>query len=103
MKDGAVEQCDTPDQIVLKPQTPYVKKFTEDIEKSRVVHARVLAKPMNGTAPDGEPIDGKLTVAQLARQLVNDPRSEMPVLGRDGQIMGIMNRQEALDLLLGSE
>ena len=101
MKNGAVEQCDTPDQIVLNPQTPYVKKFTEEIDKARVVHARVLAKPMNGKAPEGEPIDGKLTVAQLARQLVNDPRDELPVLGRDGQIMGLMARQEALNVLLG--
>ena len=27
MKDGAVEQCDTPDQIVLNPQTPYVQQI----------------------------------------------------------------------------
>ena len=43
MKDGAVEQCDTPDKIVLEPATEYVRKFTEEIEKSRVVHAGVLA------------------------------------------------------------
>lgn len=103
MKDGAVEQCDTPDQIVLNPQTPYVRKFTEEIEKARVVHARVLAKPVNGKAPEGMPVDGKLTVAQLARQLVNDPRDEVPVNGRDGQLMGVMNRQEALDILLGTD
>ena len=35
MKDGAIEQCDTPDQIVLYPATEYVAKFTEDIEKSK--------------------------------------------------------------------
>ncbi len=103
MKDGAVEQCDTPDQIVLNPQTPYVQKFTEEIEKSRVVHARVLAKPLNGKAPEGDAIDGKLTIAQLARQLVNETREDLPVMGRDGQLMGLMNRQEALDLLLGAD
>ena len=45
MKDGAVEQCDTPDQIVLNPATDYVRKFTEEIDKARVVHAGVLAMP----------------------------------------------------------
>ncbi len=102
MKDGAVEQCDTPDQIVLHPQTPYVRKFTEEIEKSRVVHAHVLAQPLKGSVPEGVPIDGSLTVAQLARQLVDDPREEMPVAGRDGQVMGVMSRQQALDVLLGA-
>ena len=101
MKDGAVEQCDTPDQIVLHPATEYVAKFTEDIEKARVVHASVLAQPLNGAEPEGEPVAASATVLQLARQLVNDPRETLPVVGRDGALIGAMNRQEALDILLG--
>jgi glycine betaine/proline transport system ATP-binding protein len=101
MKDGAVEQCDTPDQIVLDPQTPYVAKFTEEIEKARVVHASVLAKPLNGAAAEGTPIDGSASVLQLARQLVNDPREVLPVTDKSGAVIGGMNRQEALDILLG--
>ncbi len=101
MKDGAIEQCDTPDQIVLHPATPYVKKFTEDIEKSRVVHARVLASPVNGHTPEGEAIRAGATILQLARQLVNETREELPVANDKGELIGIMNRQEALDVLLG--
>ncbi|MFD1158589.1 quaternary amine ABC transporter ATP-binding protein [Roseovarius aestuarii] len=103
MKDGAVEQCDTPDQIVLNPQTPYVRKFTEEIEKSRVVHARVLANPVNGAAPEGDPVRAGHTILQLARQLVNDPREELPVANKKGELIGVMNRQEALDVLLGKD
>ena len=103
MKDGAVEQCDTPDQIVLNPQTPYVRKFTEEIEKSRVVHARVLANPVNGSGIEGDPVRAGHTILQLARQLVNDTRQELPVADRHGEIIGILNRQEALDVLLGKE
>lgn len=40
---SAVEQIDRPDQIVLKPATDYVRKFTQKIDKARVVHAGVLA------------------------------------------------------------
>jgi glycine betaine/proline transport system ATP-binding protein len=101
MKDGAIEQCDTPDQIVLNPQTPYVKKFTEEIEKARVVHASVLATPLNGKAVDGEPVAGAQTIHQLARQLVTDTRDHIPVTGVDGQIMGTMDRKRALEVLLG--
>jgi len=101
MKDGAVEQCDTPDRIVLDPQTPYVAKFTEEIEKARVVHAAVLARPLNGADPSGQPVAAGATIHQLARQLVNDPRAELPVAAKDGTLLGVLNRQEALDLLLG--
>ena len=101
MKDGAVEQCDTPDKIVLNPATEYVAKFTEEIEKSRVVHARVLAIPANGSIPEGPTIRAGATILQLARQLVNESREELPVVSRTGEFVGMMNRQEALDLLLG--
>ena len=101
MKDGAIEQCDTPDQIVLDPQTEYVRKFTEDIDKAHVVHASVLAKPVNGHAVEGEAIDGDRTIHQIARQLVSDPREHLPVAGKDGKVMGVMARQEALEVLLG--
>ncbi|MEM7668607.1 MAG: betaine/proline/choline family ABC transporter ATP-binding protein [Pseudomonadota bacterium] len=101
MKDGAVEQCDTPDKIVLNPQTPYVAKFTEEIEKARVVHASVLAKPLNGAIVEGDPVSGDASVLQLARQLVNDTRQSLPVADKTGAIIGAMNRQEALDILLG--
>ncbi len=102
MKDGAVEQCDTPDRIVLSPATDYVVKFTRDVEKSRVVHARGLARPLNGHAVDGPPVAADATVLQLARQLVNEQRALLPVADKAGRIIGAMNRQDALDILLGA-
>ncbi|MDG1531042.1 MAG: glycine betaine/L-proline ABC transporter ATP-binding protein [Paracoccaceae bacterium] len=100
MKDGAVEQCDTPDQIVLNPATEYVRKFTEEIDKARVVRARVLADP--SAKVEGEAVDGNATVQSLARLLVNDKRKTIPV-SEDGKSLGGLDRQAALDILLGSE
>ena len=99
MKDGAVEQCDTPDRIVLDPATEYVRKFTEEIDKARVVRARVLVDA--GASAGGEPVDGKATIQELARKLVDDQRDMIPV-HEDGKPIGAMNRQSALDILLGS-
>ena len=98
MKDGAVEQCDTPDQIVLNPSTEYVHKFTEEIDKARVIRARVLVDAAaNG---DGDAIDANASIQSLARLLVNDQRDMIPV--RDGEaIIGAMKRQDGLDILLG--
>lgn len=101
MKDGAVEQCDTPDQIVLNPATDYVRKFTKEIDKARVVHARVLAKSIGSDAPTGEPVAGDASIHSLARMLVNDTRTAYPVADSDGKIIGALNRQDALDVLLG--
>lgn len=100
MKDGAVEQCDTPDQIVLHPATEYVRKFTEDVDKARVVHAGVLAQP--GAVGEGAPQDASATVHQMARMLVNDTRDMIPVK-RGDTLIGAMPRQDALDILLGPQ
>lgn len=100
MKDGAVEQCDTPDQIVLDPQTEYVRKFTEDIDKARVVHAGVLADTK--ATGEGEPVDAGQTVHDMARMLVNDPRAMIPV-SKEGSVIGALSRQSALDILLGGD
>ena len=99
MKDGAVEQCDTPDQIVLHPATEYVRKFTEDVDKARVVHAGVLTE--KDATGEGEPVDANATVHEMSRMLVNDARPMIPVQ-RNGHIIGAMSRQAALDVLLRS-
>jgi len=101
MKDGAIERCDTPDQVVLNPMTPYVEKFTKDIEKSRVVHAGALATPPGDTVPEGDPVAADATILELARRLVNDTRDGLPVVGADGEPVGVLNRKRALDILLG--
>lgn len=101
MKDGAIEQCDTPDRIVLNPATEYVAKFTEEIDKSRVVHAGFLAKPLNGHAVSGEPINASQTIQELARFLIEDTRSLVPVADADGTVTGVLERQAGLDVLLG--
>ena len=100
MKDGAVEQCDTPDQIVLHPATEYVRKFTEDIDKARVVHAGVLVQ--EAETGEGEPVDASATVHDMARMLVNDDRVMIPVKRGDA-LIGSMPRKDALDILLGAD
>lgn len=101
MKDGAVEQIGRPDNIVLEPATDYVRKFTEEIEKSRVVRAGFLAQSMNGQSIEGEPVAADATLAEIGRLLVSDTREFLPIADGDGAIIGKLDRQTALDLLFG--
>jgi len=99
MKDGAIEQCDTPDQIVLNPATPYVAKFTEEIDKSRVIRARAMARPGTG---EGKPLAAGASLHQLARQIAADARAQIPVAEADGRMIGVLDRAAALDVLFGA-
>ncbi|MBB3995559.1 glycine betaine/proline transport system ATP-binding protein [Sulfitobacter undariae] len=100
MKDGAIEQCDTPDKIVLRPATEYVRKFTEDVDKSRVVRAGGLAEVSQ--TGEGDPVDAGLSVQKMARMLIEDTREFIPVI-RKGKPIGAFSRAEALDILLGDQ
>jgi glycine betaine/proline transport system ATP-binding protein len=100
MKDGAVEQIDTPDRIVMAPATPYVAKFTESVDRARVIHAGALALPVDGRAVEGEPLPAGETLHALARRIVGDSRALIPLTDR-GQSAGLLDRNAALDLLLG--
>jgi glycine betaine/proline transport system ATP-binding protein len=37
MKEGVIEQLDTPANIVLNPATDYIKKFTQDVPREKVL------------------------------------------------------------------
>ncbi|SLN42618.1 Glycine betaine transport ATP-binding protein OpuAA [Roseovarius albus] len=103
MKDGAVEQCDTPDKIVMNPATEYVRKFTEEIDKARVVTAGAIMQPVNGAMPEGNGVRSNTSLRDLAKILVNDSRENLPVTGQDGDITGVLNRQVALDVLFEAD
>ncbi len=103
MKDGAVEQIDTPDRIVLQPATEYVARFTEHVERARVVHAGTLAEPMAASVAQGDTVLETATIHSLARRLVNDTREHYVVVDEAGKAVGQLARSAALDVLLGSE
>ena len=99
MKDGAVEQCDAPDRIVLNPATDYVRKFTEDIDKARVVKAAALARKT--ATGSGAAVDGRQSLRALAPSLVKDTRDIIPVQ-KKGKVVGGMKRTDALEILLSN-
>ncbi|MEM7508322.1 MAG: betaine/proline/choline family ABC transporter ATP-binding protein [Pseudomonadota bacterium] len=100
MYEGAVEQCDTPDRIVMNPATEYVAKFTREIAKARVVHARALTVPGNGAG--GEPVPETATIASLGRRLIEDT-GEIAVVDTEGAPLGVLDRNAALALLFEDE
>ena len=102
MKDGAVEQIDTPARIVMHPATPYVAKFTEEIAKARVVKLGSLlvsSEKFSDADSSGEALPADATVDDVARALVDDQRSTIPIAD-NGRVIGVIDRATTLDLLL---
>jgi glycine betaine/proline transport system ATP-binding protein len=98
MKDGAVEQCDTPERIVLHPATPYVREFTRAVPRARVVRAGSVMVP--GPAPAGPAVGLRTTIADAAA-LFGDERSAIAVADAQGRTVGRLDRAAVVAVLMG--
>ena len=101
MKDGMIEQCSTPDEIVLNPATEYVRKFTEEIEKARVVTVEAILEPTGEQTTSTNAIYGNKKLKDVAKILASDMREFIPVKNNNDKIVGHINRKMALDIVFG--
>lgn len=101
MKDGVIEQIDTPANIVMQPATAYVQRFTAEIEKARVVRTAALMQPLPAGGETHAPVAAQATIREIAPQLLQDERPHLPVADGSGAVVGTLPRRRALEVLLG--
>ena len=84
MKDGQVVQIGTPEEILTAPANDYVKRFVENVDKSKVLTAQSVLTPVPAVA---YPDDAPRTVLDNLR---NDNLSYLFVVKRDQTLEGIV-------------
>ena len=98
MKDGAVVQQGTPEEIVLHPATAYVAEFTRAVPRAKVVRVASAMSPAQG--PDPEPsIAANAKVAEAAPLFLI--HAALRVTGPDGATVGHLHRDQVVALMLG--
>ena len=95
MKDGAVEQWGTPEDLVLRPATPYVREFTRAVPRAKVVRVGSVMEP--GEA-EGPAITATQTVAEAAPLL--QAGATMLRVTDGGRTVGRLRRATVVDLML---
>ena len=97
MKDGAFDQVGTAAQLIADPATDYVREFTKDIPKVKVVTAGALA---TGPVPNGDArrVGAGDTVEMILPALLDDP-SPISVVDDDGRVLGCVDRDAVIRLL----
>ena len=99
MKDGAVIQTGTPEELVLRPATDYVAEFTRDVQRAKVMSVRSLMRPANGSAYAGE-IRPEQKIAAIASRVI-EAGKPFAVVDATGDLIGEIAPQPILDLLVG--
>jgi glycine betaine/proline transport system ATP-binding protein len=100
MEAGRIVQIGTPEDLVTRPATDYVRRFVAKVPPSRVVRAASLVKPGPYEGLAIEPVHAQSTVAQIAPRLVSATQ-DLPVVDATGRPVGWLDRKEALSILAG--
>ena len=100
MRDGAIVQLGTPEELVGSPADEYVENFTRDVPRSQVLTLRWI---MRDPAPDEDTDGPRLDVATTVRRAVPVlAASEKPVCCvENGSIVGIVDRNAVLTAIAG--
>ena len=99
MKDGIIEQLDTPANIVLNPATEYVRKFTEEVPREKVL----LIKDVMDSSKDNL---GDLKVSQdeiiesVAEKILTQEKP-VAVIDDNNEIIGSINPTKIINTVFG--
>ena len=99
LRDGALEQVGTGQDIVLGPANEYVASFVRDVNRGRVIRAATIARARKpGEDLPEMTVQGYLVLEKVARRMTNASATSAHVVGRNGKSLGVID----LPALLGA-
>jgi glycine betaine/proline transport system ATP-binding protein len=102
MKDGQIIQIGTPEDLVLHPATDYVAEFTRDVQRSKVMSAARLMRPVSSTTEYGGTVHAADKVSTFSARIVGT-RKNFLVTSADGRPLGEVTPEDVIDLLADRE
>lgn len=93
MKDGEVVQVGTGEEILSKPANDYVKRFVEDIDRTKIYTAQHIMEEPTAVTTQLE------TPSEALRIMVDEGMSNILVVDKDEQLIGYVTREEVESLL----
>ena len=101
MKDGVIEQIDTPANIVLKPATEYVAKFTRGVPRERVLSCKTIMEKYDANAEMSDVTVAADAIIETVAGSVLTEQNPVAVKDAEGNIVGALNRNIMIDVLFG--
>jgi len=101
MKDGLIEQLDTPANIVLNPATEYVRKFTEDVPREKVLKIESVMDPLKKSEKLSDlnvPYDS--LIEDVAENVLSQSKP-VGVLDDKQKVIGVVHSSKVLNVLFG--
>jgi glycine betaine/proline transport system ATP-binding protein len=100
MKDGIIEQLDKPDNIVLNPATDYVKKFTQDVPREKVLKIESIMDDVDSNASGELAINRDDIIETVAEKILNS-KNIIKVIDGEKNVVGSINPSKVIKVLFG--
>lgn len=99
MKDGRLVQVGTPEEIVSNPAGDYVREFTRDAPRAKVITARSLAQTRAGV--EAPAVAASTRLEELLQRMAAG-ETQLCVREEDGTLLGVVDQAAVLRALAGA-
>ena len=103
MKEGVIEQLDTPANIVLSPATEYVRKFTEDVPREKVLKIESVMDPIDSSAELSDLKVSKDALIETVAEAVLSEQKPVAVTDANNNVVGAVHASKVIHVLFGSK
>ena len=101
MKDGIIEQLDTPANIVLNPATEYVRKFTEEVPREKVLKIESVMDPVNKSEQLSDlKVSKDVLIETVAEKILSQEKS-VAVIDSNNKVVGIVKPSKVIHTVFG--
>ena len=101
MKDGIIEQLDTPANIVLSPATEYVRKFTQEVPKEKVLKIESVMEPMSGTKNLSDLKVSKDAIIETVAEKILGQEKPVSVIDSNNKVVGVVKPSKVIHTVFG--
>jgi len=101
MKDGIIEQLDTPANIVLSPATEYVKKFTEEVPREKVLKIETVMEPMSDNKNLSDLKVSKDAIIETVAEKILSQEKPVAVTDSNKKVVGIVKPSKVIHTVFG--
>jgi len=101
MKDGIIEQLDTPANIVLNPATEYVRKFTEEVPREKVLKIEAVMESMSDNKNLSDLKVSKDAIIETVAEKILSQEKSVAVIDSNKKVIGIVKPSKVIHTVFG--
>jgi glycine betaine/proline transport system ATP-binding protein len=101
MKEGVIEQLDTPANIVLNPATDYVRKFTAEVPRERVLKIESVMDSYSSSEELGDLRVSKDAIIETVAESILSADKPVGVVDENNELVGVLHSSHVINILFG--